>query len=197
MSRVGMKPIEVPQGVSVEVKESGVNRLTVSVKGPKGSITKEFRGAISVVKDGSQIVVQPKAVVGQEKKSRREIAASLDKQTRAMWGTVRAQVANMIKGVVDGWKKALEINGIGYSAQVSGKEIKLLLGYSHPVVLKIPDGINCKVNKNIVEVEGVDKEAVGQLAAKIRWSRPPDPYLAKGVKYVGETIIRKAGKAAK
>ena len=176
MSRVGKKPIQIPQGV--EVKISGQK---VMVRGPKGELSREVRPEIGVeVKEG-KILVSPKIET---------------KKTKALWGLTRALIANMIKGVTEGYEKKLEIEGIGFRASVEGENLVLSVGFTHPVKIKAPEGIKFSVEKNIITVSGTDKELVGQMAAKIRAIRPPEPYKGKGIRYVGERVRRKVGKKA-
>ena len=177
MSRIGRQPIEIPQGVEVAVEGD-----TIKVSGPKGSLSRELADGIVIEnKDG---LVQV-------------IARRKDKPTRMMHGTTRAHLANMVKGVSEGWSKTLELVGTGYRAEVQGNNLILTVGYSQPVKITAPDGIEFKVEKTDVTVSGIDKELVGRIAAEVRRSRPPEPYQGKGVKYKDEVIRRKAGKAAK
>lgn len=175
MSRIGKKPILIPESVDIKI-EGG----KVSVKGPKGEISKEFRPEIKVEVKNDKILVYPK----QEGL----------KETKALWGLTRMLIANMVEGVTAGFEKKLEIEGIGFKAEVSGEEIVLYVGFSHPVKLKIPQGIKVSVDKNIISVAGIDKELVGQFAAVIRKVKRAEPYKGKGIKYVGEIIRRKVGK---
>lgn len=177
MSRIGKQPVEIPAGVDVKIDG---NKIVAK----KGNLTKEVdtRGFVDVKIEDNKIVFSPKGE---------------DRQSRAFWGTYRALTNNMILGLTQGFEKRLEINGVGYRAQVSGKNLELQLGFSHPIIFPIPEGIDIKVEKNIIIVKGHDKQQVGQVAAKIRSFRPPEPYKGKGVKYVDEVIIRKAGKTAK
>jgi len=177
MSRIGKQPVAIPSGVEVKIEDG---KLIVK----KGNLTQEveFGDRVIVKIEDNKIVFEP---------------AGEDKQSRAFWGTYRALTNNAIKGVVEGFEKKLEINGVGYRAQVKGKELELQLGFSHPVIYPIPEGITITVEKNIISVKGHDKQKVGQVAAEIRSFRPPEPYKGKGVKYVDEVIIRKAGKTAK
>ena len=177
MSRIGKQPVAIPD--KVEVKLDGT---TVHVKGPLGQLTRTFKGVAFEMKD-KEIHVQP------EGQSRPQ---------RAMWGLGRTLLNNMVVGVSTGFSKALQINGVGYRAEPKGKHVLFTLGYSHPIEFPIPDGIQIDVEKQTnVTVKGIDKELVGQTAAKIRQLRPPEPYKGKGVKYADERIRRKAGKAAK
>ncbi len=174
MSRVGKKPIEIPEGV--EVKIEGRN---VIIKGPKGELSREVRPEIKVeVKDG-KILVTPQIET---------------KKTKAFWGLTRALLNNMVKGVTEGYEKKLEIRGLGYKASLEGKDLVLMVGFTHPVKLVIPEEIKVAVEKNIITVSGIDKELVGLIASKIRKVRPPEPYKGKGIRYLGEHVRRKAGK---
>ncbi len=177
MSRIGKMPIPIPDGVTVEKIEGGVR-----VKGPKGTLSERLPGAIDVkIADGRVVFQRP-----DEKK-----------ENRALHGLARALVANMVQGVVEPWVKQLEIQGVGYRAEVSGTKLNLQLGFSHPVEMSVPDGINVSVDRNvIVKVEGIDRQQVGQFAANLRSIRPPEPYKGKGIRYVGEHVRRKVGKAA-
>ncbi|MFZ3301829.1 MAG: 50S ribosomal protein L6 [Microgenomates group bacterium] len=178
MSKIGQLPILIPNGVTVEVSGG-----TVNVAGPKGKLEVTFKKDLIDVKiEEGNVIVSPK------KES---------KIARSMWGTTRMLIANHIKGVTEGWKKQLELVGTGYRSEVQGTKLVLTVGYSHPVNIEAPEGITFKVEKSVINVDGIDKQVVGQVAANIRSSRPPEPYKGKGVKYVGEVIRRKAGKAAK
>ena len=174
MSRVGRKPIAVPKGVTVTLGDRAI-----SVKGPKGELKRELPGGVSIKVEQGQVQVN------RDDESR---------ENRAKHGLVRALLANMIKGVTDGFERRLEINGVGYRAEVAGSKVTFALGYSHPVVYELPKGTAAKVEKNIVVVTGIDRELLGEVAAKIRGFRPPEPYKGKGIKYVEETIRRKVGK---
>lgn len=177
MSRVGKKPILVPSGVEVTVNEN-----KVTVKGPKGTLTKEFNKMIDIKLDGSHITVD---------------RPNDDPFTRAIHGTTRALIANMIHGVKEGYRKSLQLVGVGYRAANKGKGLELSLGYSHPVIIDEVPGITFTVDKNTtIHVDGIEKDLVGQVAANIREKRAPEPYKGKGVKYVDEHIIRKEGKKA-
>ncbi len=175
MSKIGKKPIQIPKGVEVKVDGN-----SVSVKGPKGELKKFFNDDIVINISGDNILVKPKNNNGKNE----------------IWGLSRALVANMIRGVTDGFEKSLEFDGVGYKANVKGENLELSLGYSHPVLIKIPAGIMVKIEKNVIKVSGVDNELIGQFAAEIKSKRPPEPYKGHGIKYVGEVIIRKAGKKA-
>lgn len=176
MSRIGKKPVVVPQGVTVKVEGR-----RISVKGPKGELDRSVHPEISVAVDGEQIkVTRP----------------SDEKRHRALHGLTRSLVNNMVEGVTRGFTKRLEIHGVGYKAEATAKGVRLVVGYSHPVDYTAPPGVSIKVeNPTTIQVEGVDKEAVGQVAAEIRMVRPPEPYKGKGIRYQGEHVRRKAGKA--
>jgi large subunit ribosomal protein L6 len=175
MSRVGKKPVPVPQGVT-----ASVDGQQVKVKGAKGELSFRAPEEVVVAMDGGMITVTPK---GQ------------DNRSRAMWGMSRAQVANLMTGVSKGFEKKLEITGVGYRAAVQGKILKLSLGYSHDIDYQIPEGISIVTPKPTeIVVTGIDRQVVGQTAAEIRDYRGPEPYKGKGVKYAGEFIFRKEGK---
>ncbi|HZE39934.1 MAG TPA: 50S ribosomal protein L6 [Stackebrandtia sp.] len=179
MSRIGRKIITVPSGVEVSI-----DGQDVKVKGPKGELSQTLVDPITVSKndDGTLQVHRPDD----------------ERRNRAMHGLFRSLVNNMVVGVSEGYKKSLEINGTGYRCQLKGSNLELALGFSHPVVVTPPDGIKFIVERpTLFHVEGIDKQAVGEIAAKIRKIRPPEPYKGKGVKYVDEHIRRKAGKAGK
>lgn len=178
MSRIGRLPIQLPKGVDVTI--SG---RTLKVKGPKGELTRTLHAAVDVTREDGTILVK--------RKDDSQLA-------RAVHGLSRTLVANMVKGVTEGYAKDLEISGTGYRAQIAGKKLQLALGFSHPVEIDPPQGITFATETpQKVRVSGIDKEVVGEVAAKIRGLRVPDPYKAKGVKYAGEVIRRKAGKAGK
>ncbi len=179
MSRIGRLPVTVPAGVEIKVDGN-----TLFVKGPKGELRREFLPAVSVALEEGQLVV-----------SRRSDEA----QDRAIHGTTRALVNNMVTGVSTGFKKVLEIDGVGYRAEMDGETLVLYLGYSHPVRVQPPAGISYEVDTKTrqVTINGYDNEQVGQVAADIRKLRPPEPYKGKGIHYLGEKIRRKAGKAGK
>jgi large subunit ribosomal protein L6 len=175
MSRIGKKPVPVPAGVTATV-EGG----QISVKGPKGTLTMPLRDEISYSVEGDGIVVKP---------------ANDTKQARAFWGMQRTMVQNLITGVTEGFTKTLEITGVGYRAAAQGKVLKLQLGYSHDVNFEIPEGITIATpDQTTVNITGIDKQKVGQVAAEIRRWRKPEPYKGKGIKYRGEYIFRKEGK---
>ena len=178
MSRIGRKHIAVPAGVEVTI-----NGSTVTVKGPKGTLAETFHSGISIKNEGGFIIVE---------------RPNDDKEYRALHGLTRTLIANMVEGVTNGFSKTLEIVGVGYKAALANKTLTLSLGYSHPIIFKEENGITFEVpNSNVVVVHGIDKQAVGQIAAQIREKRPSEPYLGKGVKYTGEKIRRKAGKTGK
>ena len=175
MSRIGKVPVALPD--KVEVKIEG---LMVTVKGPKGTMERNFNSLVVLKNDGKSITVEP---------------VDETVEARSQWGTARTLLNNMVTGVSKGFVKSLEFNGVGYKAGVAGSVLNLSLGYSHPIDYKLPVGITAKVDKNRIDIEGCDKEVVGQVAAIVRSFREPEPYKGKGLKYVDETIIRKAGKA--
>ena len=177
MSRIGLKPITIPAGVDVNV-----NGTTVTVKGPNGTLSMDAHPNMTVSIEGSEIIV-----------SRPNDA----KENRSLHGLTRTLIHNMIVGVTEGFKKNLEVNGVGYRAQKQGNKLVLALGYSHPVEMVDPDGITTTVDGNKITVSGIDKEKVGQYAAEIREKRAPEPYKGKGIKYVDEVIRRKVGKTGK
>jgi large subunit ribosomal protein L6 len=178
MSRIGKLPIELPKGVSVSFTDS-----TLNVKGPKGELSRTIMSEVVVAIEDSKIT----------------IARSDDSiKSRSAHGLTRTLVSNMVVGVTTGYQTDLEINGVGYRAELKGSELVLSLGYSHPVIYPLPNGINVEVEKMTkLSVKGIDKELVGQTAAKIRSFRGPEPYKGKGIKYATETILRKAGKTGK
>lgn len=177
MSRIGKAPITVPSGVTVDVKGSDV-----AVKGPKGQMKLTLRPEVTIKQEDGALVVTRQ---------------SDDRMVRSLHGLSRTLVANMVKGVTDGFTRTLEVVGVGYRAQMDGKKLVMQLGYSHPVEIDPPAGLEIAVGKgNVITISGIDKQAVGDLAAFIRDKRPPEVYKGKGVKYQGEVIRRKAGKAA-
>lgn len=179
MSRVGKLPIEIPQGVEVELKGTFVR-----VKGPKGELTHTFPPVVDISKDDGTITVKPK---------------SQEKFSRSMHGTARSVIQNMVQGVSEGFEKFLEIQGVGYRADMEGKNLIIQVGYSHPVEVVPPEGISFEVleRNNLIRVTGYDKQAVGQISAEIRKIRPPEPYKGKGIRYQGEYVHLKPGKAGK
>ncbi len=177
MSRIGKQPVDIPSGI--EVKLDGSKLLF-----KKGNKTRELetKNNVDIKIEDNKIIFAPKGE---------------DRQSKAFWGTYRSLANNIVIGLTKGFEKKLEINGVGYRAAVKGKTLELQLGFSHPINYEIPEGIEIKVEKNIISIKGDDKQLVGQVAAEIRSFRPPEPYKGKGVKYVDEVIIRKAGKTAK
>ena len=179
MSRIGREPIKVPAGVTVTVNDGNA----VVVKGPKGELSRVFNSALTISVEADSVIVS---------------RPNDQKEMRALHGLTRTLLNNMVVGVTAGYAKKLEIVGVGYRAEKSGKKLNLGLGYSHPVVFEEADGITFDVPDNTtIIVKGIDKQAVGQVAAVIRSKRPPEPYLGKGIKYEGEKIRRKAGKTGK
>ena len=174
MSRLGKQPIQIPAGVEVTAE-----RNVLTVRGPKGTLMRAYTNDVIVtIADG---IVQFAPKPGSDK-------------AKALWGTFAAHLRNMVKGVTEGFVKKLEIEGVGYRAEMQGNKIKLAMGFSHPVELVLPEGISAIVEKSLITVSGADIEAVGQFAADIRKVREPEPYKGKGIHYVGEYIIRKQGK---
>lgn len=175
MSRIGTQPITLPSGVTVTVAES-----VITVKGPKGELT----------------VALPEGI--QLSQTDQDVTLTRDNdERRAIHGTVRALLANAVQGVSEGWTKNLEIVGSGYRAAVNGGDLDLAMGFSHPVKFAIPEGLTAQVNKNTISISGIDRQAVGQFAAVVRAVRKPEPYKGKGIRYEGEHVRRKAGKALK
>ena len=178
MSRIGRMPIPVPAGVDVKLDGN-----TLTVKGKNGTLTQSFHPDMNIKYDAGVLTVE---------------RPSDDKEHRALHGLTRSLIANMVTGVTEGFKKELEINGVGYRAAMQGTKLVMTLGYSHPVEVEAPEGIKFEVTDTTkITVSGADKQKVGQIAAEIRGKRPPEPYLGKGVKYVDEHIRRKSGKAGK
>lgn len=177
MSRIGKLSVKIPEGVTIDIND---NR-EVKAKGPKGELTFNFGYEIDLRQEGDEIIF---------------IKKGKTKQSAALWGTVRARTNNIVQGVSVGFKKELELNGVGFRMAVQGKKVVLNLGYSHPIEEEIPDGLEVKIDKNILSIEGIDKQKVGQFAAEIRAHRKVEPYKGKGFKYVGEYVIRKEGKRA-
>ena len=175
MSRIGKKPVPVPQGVTAQVEGQ-----TVTAKGPKGELRFVVNDEVLVKLENDAIAVDPR---------------DQSKDARSKWGMSRTQIANILQGVKDGFEKRLEINGVGYRAAMQGKNLQLSLGYSHEVIYEAPEGITITVPKPTeIVIAGIDKQVVGQVAAEIRKKRGPEPYKGKGVKYADETIVRKEGK---
>jgi large subunit ribosomal protein L6 len=178
MSKVGKKPIVIPQGVQVDTQGG-----YFTVKGPKGELKRPYPEKLLTVKvEGDVVTLSP---------------ASKSERALVNWGTFRSHLFNMVHGVSEGWKKTLELVGVGYRAEIQGKDLVLAVGFSHPVKIACPEGITFKLEKSIITVEGQNKELVGEISDKIRSVRPPEPYKGKGIKYTDEVVRRKAGKAAK
>ncbi|MBI4101035.1 50S ribosomal protein L6 [Candidatus Microgenomates bacterium] len=176
MSRIGRQPIVIPAGVEVEIKGRQVR-----LSGPKGTLGAELPAVLTIKQEKQQLRLSPK-----------RSSASASK----LYGVARTMLSNLVHGVTEGWQKQLEIHGVGYRAQVSEQTLSLNLGFSHPVEYQLPDGISASVEANIITISGIDKQKVGQVAAEIRSLRQPEPYKGKGVRYVGEHVRRKVGKAA-
>lgn len=176
MSRIGILPVEIPSGTTVTIE----NRK-VTVTGAKGTLSYTHTPAVSVEQSEQQLVVKPKAN---------------DPNAASQFGLTRTLLANMTKGVSEGFERRLEINGVGYRASVSGRTLNLSLGYSHPIAYQLPEGVEAKVEANILTLSGADKQVVGQAAAEIRSKRKPEPYKGKGIRYSDEHVRRKAGKTA-
>lgn len=176
MSRLGKQPTAIPSGVEVALAGN-----VLTVKGPRGTLTRTVPATVAVTIADGTVTVAP---------------AKQTDEARVLWGTIAAHVRNMVSGVTEGFKKQLEIEGVGYRAEAQGKNLKLNVGFSHPVVLETPEGVELAVEKNLITISGADKEVVGQFAANIRKVKEPEPYKGKGIHYVGEYIIRKQGKKA-
>lgn len=181
MSRIGKQPIPVPAGVEV-----GVEGSEVMIKGPKGELRRELRREMRIVSENGVLRVLPQERFGEDP----------PRDVRAFWGLSRTLVANMVQGVSEGYAKRLELEGVGYRAAVEESDLVLNVGYSHPVRIKAPDGVEFTVEKNVITVSGRDKEAVGKTAATVRKARPVEPYKGKGIRYEGEQVRRKLGKKA-
>ena len=178
MSRIGRMPIAIPAGVTVDIAEN--NKVTV--KGPKGTLSRVLAPEMEIKMEGAEIVVnRPNDL----------------KKMKSLHGLTRTLLNNMVVGVTEGYTKTLEINGVGYKVAKEGKKLNLSLGYSHPVIMEDPEGITSSVDQNKIIITGIDKEKVGQYAAEIRDTRRPEPYKGKGIKYAEEVIRRKAGKTGK
>ena len=177
MSRVGKKPIPVPEKTKLTL-----NSGMLTVEGPKGTLTRTIHPDVALELGEDQVQIS---------------VARSDKRTKSLWGTTRAQVANMITGVSSGFERVLEINGIGYRAELKGSSLELHLGFSHPIHFELPEGVSAAVEKTTIRLSSIDKELLGFAASSIRQMRPPEPYKGKGVKYAEENIQRKAGKTAK
>jgi large subunit ribosomal protein L6 len=177
MSRIGKKPVEIPSGVTVDVQKT-----ELTVKGPKGSLSLPVPASCAVKQEGNEVIVT---------------RSNDEKTSRAAHGSTRAHIANMVRGVTEGFAKELEIIGVGYKAEAKGRSLVLTIGYSHLVDFKVPEGITVETPEPTkIKVSGIDRQRVGQVAAEIRAVRRPEPYKGKGIKYVDEHIERKAGKSA-
>jgi large subunit ribosomal protein L6 len=177
MSRLGKLPIKLPEGVVAKIEDG-----FIIVKGPKGELRQELHDLAKIQINGDEIVVSVKDPE--------------DKKERSFWGLFRSLINNMVVGVTEGFSKKLEVNGVGYRAQSSGRKLTLNLGFSHPVDFDLPEGIDAAVEGNSITISGFDKQLVGETAARIRKIKKPEPYKGKGIKYADEVIIRKEGKAA-
>ena len=177
MSRVGKKPIIIPDKTKISYADG-----ILSVQGEKGTLTRSIHPDVRVNIEGNAVTVAIDA---------------MDKRTRSLWGMTRALIANMVTGVSKGFERSMEINGIGYRAEMKGNQIEFNLGYSHPINFPLPDGIAANIEKNVIKLSGIDKELLGFTASTMRRLRPPEPYKGKGVKYMEEHIQRKAGKTGK
>lgn len=178
MSRVGKKPIILPAGVKAEIKD-----LTLTVTGPKGTLALPVHEKVMVNVSEKEILV--------------DVKAKENKKEKALWGLFRALVQNLVEGVTKGFEKKLEVIGVGFKVATQGTKIVMSLGFSHPVEVEIPKGLTVLVDKNTISISGADKQQVGQFAAEIRELKKPEPYKGKGIKYVDEVILRKAGKVVK
>jgi len=176
MSRLGKIPVAIPKGVEVAFADG-----VMTVKGSKGTLSQAVRKEVAVTIENNEVTLAP---------------TKTTKEAQALWGTYAALTRNLVMGVTEGFEKKLQIEGVGYRAEASGQTLTLNVGFSHPVPLQVPDGMAVIVEKNIITISGIDKEAVGQFAANIRKVRPPEPYKGKGIRYQGEFIIRKQGKKA-
>lgn len=176
MSRLGKIPVTIPSGVEVTFTDG-----VLTVKGPKGTLTLPMREDVNLVIEGSEITLSP---------------ANETKAAGALWGTYAALTRNLVTGVTEGFSRILEIEGVGYRAEAAGQKLTLNVGFSHPVLMEVPEGMTVTVEKSIITVSGIDKHAVGQFAANIRKVKPPEPYKGKGIRFQGEYIIRKQGKKA-
>ncbi len=176
MSRLGKKPIVIPEGVEVNIENS-----LVETKGPKGELKRQFKPLIEIERKENTIELKPKVEEG---------------ESLALWGTYASHINNMIVGVSEGFKKSLLVEGVGFKVQLNGKTLVMHLGFSHPVEMEMPEGIDIEVEKNKINISGADKELVGETAAKIRAKKKPEPYKGKGIRYENEVVRRKAGKKA-
>lgn len=178
MSRIGKKPVSLPSGVTAAIKDG-----FLEVVGPKGTLKTALNPLVQTELKENEIVLS--------------VAKTEDKKQRAMWGLFRSLVANMVTGVTGGFEKKLEVNGVGFKIAIAGKQLTLNLGFSHPIIVTVPEGLEAEVEKNVITIKGIDKQLVGQFAAEIRALKKPEPYKGKGIKYIDEVILRKAGKVVK
>ncbi len=178
MSRIGKKPVVIPEGVKAELKEG-----VLSVTGPKGALTLNIHPKVQVNMAEKEITV--------------DVAKKEDKRQRALWGLTRSLINNLMEGVTKGFEKKLEVNGVGFKVAVNAGKLVLHLGFSHPVEIEVPKGLEAKVEKNIIAIFGIDKQLVGQFASNVRDLKKPEPYKGKGIKYIDEVVRRKAGKVVK
>ena len=174
MSRIGKLPVSIPEGVEIKITEKNI-----ICKGPKGELTLDSNPNVKIEQKNSEIVVSLK-----------------NKDDKAIWGTYRQLIANLIEGVTKGFEKKLEVVGVGYKVQAQGKKLVITIGYTNPVEVEAPEGIEFKVEKNIITISGIDKQLVGQTAAEIRKVRTPEPYKGKGIRYIDEHVRKKEGKKA-
>ncbi|PIY93164.1 MAG: 50S ribosomal protein L6 [Candidatus Magasanikbacteria bacterium CG_4_10_14_0_8_um_filter_32_14] len=177
MSRIGKQVISIPAGVTVNIKDA-----SVEVKGPKGTLVRQLNEKVKVTMADGTLTV--------------DVKNKEDKAERSLWGTFASHLKNMIAGVTIGFKKELEINGVGYKVAMKGKDLQLEVGFSHPVIFKMPESVIAKVDKNVITLESYDKEMLGSTTSEIRAVRKPEPYKGKGIRYIDEIIRRKAGKTA-
>ena len=187
MSRIGKQPIKVSQGTEIKIEGD-----TIKVKGSKGELSFDLPSEIKAEMKEDNILISPR----NKETKQNESADKKANEVSALWGLTRALIFNMVKGVTEGFEKKLEIQGVGYKAAMQGNKLVMQLGFSHPVELEMPEGVELKVEKNIIIVSGIDKQKVGQTAAKIRDFKKPEPYKGKGIRYEGEKVRRKAGKKA-
>lgn len=178
MSRVGKKPVVLPSGVKAEKKD-----LTLAITGPKGTLNLALHPLVNVSVSEQEILV--------------DVANKQSKKEKALWGLFRALVQNLVEGVTKGFEKKLEVIGVGFKVALQGTKLVMSLGFSHPVEVEVPKGLTVTVEKNVITISGADKQQVGQFAAEVRELKKPEPYKGKGIKYVDETILRKAGKVVK
>lgn len=178
MSRVGKKPVSLPTGVKAELKDQ-----TLTITGPKGTLTLPVHPNVTVNVADNEVTV--------------DVAKKEDKKEKALWGLFRSLIQNMVDGSTKGFEKKLEVNGVGFKVAVTGSKLTLNLGFSHPIDVEIPQDLQVTVDKNVISVTGADKQRVGQFAAEVRDLKKPEPYKGKGIKYMDEVILRKAGKVVK